>query len=264
MSASRRNNGSDLTNRRPQAADQQGARGRLSAGLDLQDGRGARRARCRRDHAGDDVLRATGAYRLGTHALPLLEARRPRPDGSASAASSTPATCFFYRGRAEARHRHAPGRRAPARPRRRRRASRFPASAAASFRTATGSRRRSRSRWQQGETLVAGIGQGYVLTTPLQLCTLAARIASGMRSRPRIVALARRTDAAAPVARTARVLGRSACRRARRHERGDQRARRHGLSAGASPSRQSRWRARPAPRRCAHHPGGTRHRRAHE
>ncbi len=25
--------------------------------------------------------------------------------------------------------------------------------------------------WQQGETLVTGIGQGYVLATPLQLCT---------------------------------------------------------------------------------------------
>lgn len=33
--------------------------------------------------------------------------------------------------------------------------------------------------WHQGETLVAGIGQGYVLATPLQLAVLAARIASG-------------------------------------------------------------------------------------
>ena len=33
--------------------------------------------------------------------------------------------------------------------------------------------------WQQGETLNTGIGQGYVLATPLQLCMLAARIASG-------------------------------------------------------------------------------------
>jgi penicillin-binding protein 2 len=41
--------------------------------------------------------------------------------------------------------------------------------------------------WQVGETLVASIGQGYVLTTPLQLCTLAARIASGMHVSPRIV-----------------------------------------------------------------------------
>jgi penicillin-binding protein 2 len=41
--------------------------------------------------------------------------------------------------------------------------------------------------WQVGETLVTGIGQGYVLTTPLQLATLAARIASGRAVTPRIV-----------------------------------------------------------------------------
>ena len=40
--------------------------------------------------------------------------------------------------------------------------------------------------WQQGETLVNGIGQGYVLTTPIQLCTMAARIAGGMAVSPRI------------------------------------------------------------------------------
>ena len=33
--------------------------------------------------------------------------------------------------------------------------------------------------WYQGETLVAGIGQGYVLTTPLQLAVMTARIANG-------------------------------------------------------------------------------------
>lgn len=41
--------------------------------------------------------------------------------------------------------------------------------------------------WQLGETVVAGIGQGYILTTPLQLCVLAARIASGMQVEPRVV-----------------------------------------------------------------------------
>lgn len=41
--------------------------------------------------------------------------------------------------------------------------------------------------WQQGETLNTGIGQGYVLVTPLQLCALAARIASGKEVVPRIV-----------------------------------------------------------------------------
>jgi penicillin-binding protein 2 len=40
--------------------------------------------------------------------------------------------------------------------------------------------------WQQGETLVNGIGQGYVLATPMQLCMQAARIASGKAVSPRL------------------------------------------------------------------------------
>ena len=40
--------------------------------------------------------------------------------------------------------------------------------------------------WQQGETLNTGIGQGYLSVTPLQLCTVAARIASGSIVSPRI------------------------------------------------------------------------------
>ena len=34
-------------------------------------------------------------------------------------------------------------------------------------------------RWSGGETLVAGIGQGYVLATPLQLAVMVARLANG-------------------------------------------------------------------------------------
>ena len=33
--------------------------------------------------------------------------------------------------------------------------------------------------WQQGETLIAAIGQGYIATTPVQLAVMAARIANG-------------------------------------------------------------------------------------
>lgn len=33
--------------------------------------------------------------------------------------------------------------------------------------------------WQQGETVIAGIGQGYVLVTPLQLVTMLARVVNG-------------------------------------------------------------------------------------
>jgi penicillin-binding protein 2 len=36
-----------------------------------------------------------------------------------------------------------------------------------------------KSSWAQGESLVAGIGQGYILTTPLQLAVMTARIANG-------------------------------------------------------------------------------------
>ena len=41
--------------------------------------------------------------------------------------------------------------------------------------------------WQPGETLVAGIGQGFTVATPLQLALVAARIASGKMLEPRIV-----------------------------------------------------------------------------
>ena len=42
--------------------------------------------------------------------------------------------------------------------------------------------------WQQGETLVVGIGQGYLLTTPLQLAVMTARLANGgVAVTPRLV-----------------------------------------------------------------------------
>jgi penicillin-binding protein 2 len=41
--------------------------------------------------------------------------------------------------------------------------------------------------WQLGETLIAGIGQGFLQVTPLQLCTYAARLASGKMVSPRLV-----------------------------------------------------------------------------
>ncbi len=40
--------------------------------------------------------------------------------------------------------------------------------------------------WQGGETLVASIGQGFVLATPLQLATMVGRIASGKQVTPRL------------------------------------------------------------------------------
>lgn len=43
------------------------------------------------------------------------------------------------------------------------------------------------SAWQKGETLIAGIGQGYILTTPLQLAVMTARLVNGgMAVTPRL------------------------------------------------------------------------------
>jgi penicillin-binding protein 2 len=38
------------------------------------------------------------------------------------------------------------------------------------------------TRWQQGETLISGIGQGFVLATPLQLAVMMARLVNGGRA----------------------------------------------------------------------------------
>lgn len=42
-------------------------------------------------------------------------------------------------------------------------------------------------QWRQGDSLNAAIGQGYVLSSPLQLAVMAARLASGTRIEPRLV-----------------------------------------------------------------------------
>ena len=41
--------------------------------------------------------------------------------------------------------------------------------------------------WQGGETLVTAIGQGFVLSTPLQLAVMTARLASGREVRPHLI-----------------------------------------------------------------------------
>ncbi|MFZ5574089.1 MAG: penicillin-binding protein 2 [Pseudomonadota bacterium] len=49
-------------------------------------------------------------------------------------------------------------------------------------------KRRWNKPWYPGETVIAGIGQGYHLTTPLQLATMAAMLANGGRHvEPRLV-----------------------------------------------------------------------------
>jgi penicillin-binding protein 2 len=54
--------------------------------------------------------------------------------------------------------------------------------------TAAWKRGRSKTGWLTGETLLAGIGQGYVLATPLQLAVMTARIATGRLVTPTVVA----------------------------------------------------------------------------
>lgn len=41
--------------------------------------------------------------------------------------------------------------------------------------------------WQKGDTLNVGIGQGYLLTTPIQLLVMTARVASGKEVKPSLV-----------------------------------------------------------------------------
>lgn len=48
-------------------------------------------------------------------------------------------------------------------------------------------RDRYKMPWQAGDTVNSGIGQGYVLTTPLQLSVMAARLATGREVMPRLV-----------------------------------------------------------------------------
>ncbi len=64
--------------------------------------------------------------------------------------------------------------------------------------------RRYGTSWQQGDTLSAGIGQGYVTATPLQLALETTRIASGLNVSPRLVHMVgndlRRRSAPAPLA----------------------------------------------------------------
>jgi penicillin-binding protein 2 len=48
-------------------------------------------------------------------------------------------------------------------------------------------RERFGHEWQLGDTLNCGIGQGYILTTPVQMAVLTARIASGRMVHPRLL-----------------------------------------------------------------------------
>ncbi len=55
-------------------------------------------------------------------------------------------------------------------------------------------------KWQKGETLITGIGQGFLLTTPLQLAVMTARVATGRAVLPRLLRAAPRRGGAADTA----------------------------------------------------------------
>ncbi len=60
--------------------------------------------------------------------------------------------------------------------------------------------RARRQPWYPGETLIAGIGQGYMLTTPLQLAAAAATLANGGRYvAPRVAAAIEASDGSVSV-----------------------------------------------------------------
>ncbi|MSO75068.1 MAG: penicillin-binding protein 2 [Alphaproteobacteria bacterium] len=63
--------------------------------------------------------------------------------------------------------------------------------------------------WQNGDTVVVGIGQGYMLTTPMQLAVMAARIANGIYAvKPTLVhQVQHRKDATKPMPREFDSLG---------------------------------------------------------
>lgn len=52
--------------------------------------------------------------------------------------------------------------------------------------------------WYTGETVVAGIGQGFVSSTPLQLAVMTARVATGRAVLPKIILSAEQQDPAWP------------------------------------------------------------------
>ncbi len=59
---------------------------------------------------------------------------------------------------------------------------------------------RYKQEWRIGDTINASIGQGYVLTSPLQLAVMTARIASGRAVSPRLVRMVQGQELPVPAA----------------------------------------------------------------
>jgi penicillin-binding protein 2 len=59
---------------------------------------------------------------------------------------------------------------------------------------------RHKAEWRIGDTINASIGQGYVLTSPLQLAVMTARIASGRAVQPRLIRMVKDQELPVPEA----------------------------------------------------------------
>ena len=112
--------------------------------------------------------------------------------------------------------------------------------------------------WQQGETLIAGIGQGSVLATPLQVATMAARLVTGRAVVPHLVrergVLPPGGDQRLPDFPGARHRPAPPRPRARRDERGGERAGRDRLCRAHHRSRPGDGRQIGHLAGAAHHP----------
>ena len=107
----------------------------------------------------------------------------------------------------------------------------LPMSAIAEGRIPTKDWKRERygKEWLIGDTLNAGIGQGFVLTSPMQLAVMTARIASGRAVVPRLVLSRDGVDRAARARRADRAERKHPARGAPRHVCRVQLASRHRL-----------------------------------
>ena len=236
------------------AAGQQGDQRPVPAGLDLQDDVGAGGARGRRRRARPRGLLPGLTASSAQHTFHCWKQLGPRQARAGRRARRSPATSISTTSRAGS-----------ASTRSRAMARRFGLGDDARASTCRASspglmpdrawKQATRGEpWQLGETLVVGIGQGFVQATPLQLAVMTARLANGGRAvRPRLVRAIRRPDARPRRRRCRRSASRTgrcascgtACARSCNGARGTARA-------AARPARQGRARpARPAPRRCA-------------
>jgi penicillin-binding protein 2 len=133
-----------------------------------------------------DSVTCTGTYRLGNNSW-HCHARRGH--GTVNMARSLPLSCdtyFYIMGRrigidaiAEMARELGLGQKYPLP---------IPGQAAGIVPDKAWKQQRYKEAWREGETLNAAIGQGYIITNPLQLAVMTARVASGRMVMPRLMA----------------------------------------------------------------------------